>query len=128
MDLDFSALDNLKSKTDEMQHELGDLMRQKEELERRIKELQGTCYGAVTAGKTYLDREHFPTSRPDEWYVAYESTIMQYREKPERHIWRRLYTGRTRESAIKQIPMIIKDFQELYNKLTDQGGSTEGRR
>lgn len=96
-----------------MNSELQDLIKQKREIEERIKVLKNA---SVFYGCTKLDIYHYPTSRPDEWYIAVKVPGV-YEDEQSRY--RSIIRDHTRQECIDKIPTIIKDLQGLYDKLKE---------
>lgn len=96
-----------------MNSELQELMKQKREIEKRIKVLKNA---SVFYGCTKIDIDHFPTSRPDEWYVAVKVPGVCDGDQTR---YRSIIRGHTRQECIDKIPTIIKDLQGLYDKLKE---------
>lgn len=93
--------------------ELQDLINQKREIEKRIKQLKNA---SVFYGCTKIDIDHYHTSRPDEWYIAVKVSGV-YEDEQSRY--RSIIRGHTRQECIDKIPTIIKDLQVLYDKLKE---------
>lgn len=94
-----------------MNSELQELMKQKKEIEEKIRtiKMRTTFYGSAK-----LDIDHFPTDRLDEWYVAVKVSAV-YEDEQSRY--RSIVRGHTRQECIDKIPQIIEDLQGLYDKL-----------
>jgi len=92
-----------------MNSELQDLIKQKREIEERIKVLKNA---SVFYGCTKLDICHYSTSRPDEWYIAVKVPGV-YEDEQARY--RSIIRGHSKEECIEKIPQIINDLQGLYN-------------
>ena len=90
-----------------MNSELQELMKQKREIEEKIRTIKMcmTIYGSAK-----LDIDRFPTSRPDEWYIAVKVSGV-YEDEQSRY--RSIIRGHTRQECIDKIPTIIKDLQGL---------------
>ena len=94
-----------------MKNELDDLIQQKREIERKIKELRN-CASIV--GQAKIDVEHYPTTKPDRHFLAvYYKPLDSERSK-----WQTIFSANDRESVINKIPEIIENLQELYNRNT----------
>ena len=94
--------------------ELQILMKQKREIEERIRMLKNsmTVYGCVK-----LDIYHYPTTRPDEWYIAVKVPGVMPDDQTR---YRSIILGHSKEECIEKIPQIINDLQGLYDKLKEQ--------
>lgn len=94
-----------------MKNELDDLIQQKREIERKIKELRN-C--APIVGQAKIDVEHYPTTKPDRHFLAiYYKPLDSGRSK-----WQTIFSANDRDSVINKIPEIIENLQELYNRNT----------
>lgn len=92
--------------------ELEELKKQKREIEQKIKELECT---AVVCGCAKLDKEHYPTARPDEWAI-YIKRILG--EELERQFgWYSIIRSQDKEWCINQIQIVVNDLQGLLEKL-----------
>lgn len=110
--------------------ELEELMEQKKAIEQKIRLLRdGT---PIVTGCAKLDKEVYPTSKPDRYYVAVsvanckDETNASCRSKR----WKSISNGQSREDAISGIPEIVNGLIELYerftgNKLTEIAVKTE---
>ena len=95
---------------------LEELLEQRREINEQIRALKAT--GLVRAGRVKLDKETFPTNRPDEYYVAIEMEFIRL-GRPEKR-WKRIVRDTDRQKVIENIPIIIKDLQELYAQATEE--------
>lgn len=93
--------------------ELQRLMKQKKEIEERIRMLKNsmTVYGCVK-----LDIYHYPTTRPDEWYIAVKVPGVCEGDQSR---YRSIILGHSKEECIEKIPQVIKDLQGLYKQITE---------
>lgn len=93
--------------------ELQRLMKQKKELEERIRMLKNsmTVYGCVK-----LDIDHYPTTRPDEYYIAVKVPGVMPDDQTR---YRSIIRGHSKEECIEKIPQIINDLQGLYKQVTE---------
>lgn len=98
-------------------NELEELIRQKKELEERIRQARNQT---ISCGRAKLDVEHYPTQLPDRHYVAIMVDTSYLGDNRNR--WRTVANGKTRDDAINQIPTIINDLQSLYNQV--RGGES----
>ena len=90
-------------------NELEELIRQKKELEKRIKELKNQ---ACIVGRVKIDVEHYPTRKPDRHYLAvFYRPLDNGREK-----WQTIFSANNKQSVVDAIPSIVNDLQELYNR------------
>lgn len=92
-----------------MMNELEELLKQRREITERIRQLKEQ---AVICGRAKLDIERFPTSRPDEWYVAIKQLQFSGRE-----VWRSVIRNTDKQAVIDQIDDIINDLQALKQKV-----------
>ena len=93
--------------------ELQDLIKQKREIEERIKAIKNasTFYGC-----TKLDIDRYSTPRPDEWYIAIKVPGVC---KGDQTRYRSIIRGHSKEECIEKIPAIINDLQGLYKQITE---------
>lgn len=93
--------------------ELQRLMKQKKEIEERIRMLKNimTVFGCVK-----LDIDHYPTTRPDEYYIAVKVSDVMPGDQTR---YRSIIRGHSKEECIEKIPQVIKDLQGLYDKLKE---------
>lgn len=90
-------------------NELDDLIRQKKELEQRIKELKNN---ASVCGQVKIDMEHYPTAKPDRYYLAvYYKPLGDGRPK-----WQTVFSANDRQKVVEVIPSIIANLQDLYDR------------
>ena len=93
---------------------LEELKAKRKELDDQIKSLQSneTTYGLVK-----IDKEHFPTERPDEWglYIRCDmgNTILKGR-------WKCVIKDTDKEAVIGKIPGLVEDLQRLFNMACDE--------
>lgn len=97
--------------------ELETLLKQKEDLERRIRLLTD---GTITLDEVKLAIIRHPAAQKDKWAVSfrYEHTA-EYgwsREPKQTKKWVPIFACDNREEAVKRIPGAIKALQELYDK------------
>ena len=88
-------------------NELEELIRQKKELEKRIKELKNQ---ASVVGKTKIDVAHY-TSVDRHYLAVFYEPLNHGRKK-----WSTIFSSNNKQSVIDAIPSIIEDLQELYNR------------
>lgn len=100
-----------------MNEELELLKQKRKELDLQIKRLENKT---VVYGCAKLDREQYPTQRPDRYYVAIQ-TLGTYIGR-KREVWRTIVNGDTPLEAINKIPTVINDLQELYVKYKNENG------
>lgn len=100
--------------------ELKELLRQKREIEDKIKALHEGV--PVEIGNVKLDKEHYPTTKPDRYFVAVRSTYRDGNTKDSlgRDRWSAIINGTDRQAVIDQIPERIKELQALYDKLMER--------
>ena len=90
-------------------NELDELIRQKREIERKIKALKNN---ALVVGDAKIDIERYPTEKPDKHFLA-----VRYKADDEgRERWQKIYSAVDRESVVNRIPEIVDCLQELYSK------------
>lgn len=94
--------------------ELDELIKQKKEIEKKIKDLksQASAYGAASCAF-----ERYPTDLPDRWYVALDIAYVGtgYKRKSSR---RSIINGASKQEVIAKIPDVIRDLQGLYEQET----------
>lgn len=93
-------------------NELEELLKQKKEIEEKIKALKNQ--GCIN-GVAKIDIEHYPTEKPDRHFLA-----IRYKTYSGNESWRSIYSACDRESVIKAIPGIIYDLHGLYEKAGGQ--------
>lgn len=102
----------------ERNNELEKLKREKEEIELKIKALEQD--GIVVVENAKIDKEHFPTARPDEWFVAVKVELVKYpivdKKDGKKIAWRSVVRDLDRNKAIEKIDSVIKSLQELKRK------------
>lgn len=96
-----------------MNSELQDLIKQKREIEERIRQIKNSI---VIYGCAKIDIDHYPTSRPDEWYIAVKVPGVMPEDQAR---YRSIIRGHSKEECIEKIPTIIKDLQGLYKQVTE---------
>ena len=70
-----------------------------------------TVYGCVK-----LDIDHYPTTRPDEYYIAVKVPGVMPDDQTR---YRSIIRGHSKEECIEKIPQIINDLQGLYKQVTE---------
>lgn len=93
--------------------ELEDLIRQRKELDAKIKALKEKDYRYDRA-KLFL--YHFASTRPDEWRVAV-LCHEQWDGVIER--WKTIISGTSKESALASIDTVISSLDGLRKQLTE---------
>lgn len=93
--------------------ELAELIKQKREIEWRIKCLR---QGAQYYGCAKVDMDHYPTSRPDEWFIAIKVPGVMPEDQSR---YRSIIRGHSKKECIEKIPKIVNDLQGLYKQLTE---------
>ena len=91
--------------------ELEELKEERARINQKIKELENKDIIVVENAK--IDKECFPTSRPDEWFVAVKVELVD----DGKIIWRSVIRDWDRNKAINKIPFVINGLQNLYDKL-----------
>ena len=101
-----------------MDSKLDELIAKKKELEREISILKKN---SQICGCAKLDKDHYSTSKPDEWYVAIfqESCDEWDKKRGVRGRWRSVIRDRDKKVVIDKIDDVIADLQGLKNKLTE---------
>lgn len=98
-----------------MTNEIELLKQQKREIEQRLRELeQAEKY--VRIGKVKMTYEHFAGYVPD-YYCISVLLDKVTRSQTKKTMWRGIIQGEKKSEAIAQIPEVIADLQELYDKL-----------
>ena len=100
-----SELDNMN---------LEDLKKAKKEIEQRIRELG---HQTITYHGAKLDKEHYPTEKPDEWGIYVWRRFDE--DLCRRNQWQSVIRTTDRKKCIDLIPQLISDLQGLYDKLTE---------
>ena len=108
-----------------MTDELKKLIKEKEELEHRIKMLES---GAIMRDFVKLDRiNSYSEHQNGKWCVYYKREFFvrkgPYSKPKEATKWMPLFSGDTIEEAVGKIPDAVKALQELYN---DAKGGVDG--
>ena len=93
--------------------ELQELMKQKREIEERIMQIK---HPNVIYGCAKIDIDHYPTLRPDEWYVSVKVPGVMPEDQTR---YRSIIRGHSKEECIEKSPQIINDLQGLYDKLKE---------
>ena len=102
-------------------NELEKLMLQKEEIERKIRELKNS--GLVRFDTVKLDKQKWGTSA-ERWMVAVKSEEFDpYGFKRRKETWKSIINGHSRQEVIDQIPNVIKCLQALYDMGVNDGKS-----
>ena len=95
-------------------NELTDLIQQKRDIERRIREIKNQ---KMTNGVARIGMEHYAPDLPDRWYMGISTIFASpdrpgYRGAPK---YRSVIVGSCKKDVIKKIPDVIKDLQGLYD-------------
>lgn len=93
--------------------ELQELIKQKREIEERIRQIKTE---AIVYGCTKVGFEHFPTQRPDEWFVSVKVPGVMPNDKTR---YRSIIRGHSKKECIEKIPQIINDLQGLYESMKE---------
>lgn len=102
----------------EAKHEIERLQEERRRIDEQIRRLRN---GSPTiSGRAKLDVEVYPTDLPDRHYVAVLSSHYQVRRENGR--WRSIISAQTKEEAVRQIPDVIRDLQNLYDMLRTEEG------
>lgn len=98
-----------------MSDELSELLRQKKELEQRIKILRTAN---TTCRNVKLDKAHY-TSCEDEWFLAiYQEDIRPIPNRAKGR-WQSVFRSTDREKVVDAIDDIIQDLKGLKEKLNE---------
>lgn len=98
---------------------LEELKAKRREIDAEIKALMGK---AVVYEGAKLDKEHYPTCKPDEWGVyIYRRFDEDLNRRPQ---WQSVIRSTDRQKCIGQIAGVIADLQGLLRKL-DESRDTE---
>lgn len=94
---------------------LQELIRQKNEIERKIKEIKNA--GFVTVGNVKIEND---PSNNKLWYLAVRCVFHSRANIPPDHeryqeSWRKIVIESSREDVVKKIPEIVKNLQAIYN-------------
>ena len=93
---------------------LEELKAKRKALDDQIKALQSN---ETTFGRVKIDKEHFPTERPDEWglYIRCDmgNTILKDR-------WKCVIKNTDKADVIGKIPGLVEDLQRLFNMACDE--------
>ena len=100
-----------------MDSELEILRRQKRELEAKIRAL--TTELPIEYGRAKLDKEHYPTAKPDRWHIAVKVERCNAPVGYDTTRYRSIINGISREEVVDALPNVISDLQGLYKKLTE---------
>ena len=103
-----------------MASELELLIRQKHDIEERIKMLRNE--GITRFGIAKIDKEHYPTSRPDEWYVAVKTIQIGI---DTRSIWKSIIRSTDRDAVINAIESVITSLTQLQRELKGDSDETQ---
>lgn len=93
--------------------ELEDLIRQRKELDAKIKALKEKDYRYDRA-KLFL--YHFATTHPDEWRVA---VLCQEHREGVIERWKTIISSTSKESALASIDTVISSLEGLRKQLTE---------
>ena len=94
---------------------LEELIAQKREIEQKIREERNM---EIVVGRVKVGMEHYPTDKPDRYYVAIESGYNggNRLDCMGRRAWRSIISGLSRKDVIAGIPEIVRDLQKLYEQ------------
>ena len=101
-----------------MDSELERLKAQKKELERQIAILRKN---SQICGCVKLDKDHYSTSKPDEWYIAvFQESCDEYDKKRGMNgRWRSIIRNPDKKIVISKIDDVIADLQGLKEKIQE---------
>ena len=94
-------------------NELDILIQQKKELERKIKALRNQ---SDVVGQVKIDVEHYPTDKPDRFFLAVFYKPIPYMGYEGRSKWQTIFSANDRQSVIDAIPAIVENLQEMYDR------------
>ena len=90
-----------------MMSDLKELLRQRKELDEKIKQLRGIpVYKRCKVG-----RETYPTRKPDRFFVAVKYQPLD-NGRPR---YQTIFSSRDRDEVVNEIPKIIEELQGLYD-------------
>lgn len=89
--------------------ELESLIEARKKINERIKELKNP---RLYYGDAKIDLEHYTTSKPDRWYLAYKRNIYD----AESARWNSIVSATSKEEIINEIPVIIDTLSGLLDK------------
>ena len=92
--------------------ELEKLQAQKREIEEKIKALKNS--DVIVVGDIKIDKEHYPTDKPDRCYIAVRGVRRHMHKDVE--AWKSIISRDSMDELIEAIPKLISDIQELYQK------------
>ena len=95
---------------------LAELRAEKRRIDQAIRNAMMADYKQYGLAK--IDKEHFPTSKPDEFMISV------FRQTPcdgRREGWTSIIRNNDKAEAIKCIPKVIEDLQRLYDELMEGG-------
>lgn len=109
-----------------MTDELDRLLKEKEELERKIRMLTD---GAVFNDNAKIDMIRYPGAQNGKWALSYKYSYIEKHGRMgvpvQRNKWNTLFYGSNREEVVMKIPDIIRDLMSLYEKARgDSDGGT----
>lgn len=90
---------------------LEELRRKRKEIDDEIKKIINADFYQV--GNVKFDKDHYPTNRPDEFYVAVHCEIPD----SGKLVWRSVVRNTDKQKAIDGIPDVIENLKELYDAL-----------
>lgn len=94
-------------------NELDILIQQKKELEWKIKALRNQ---SDVVGQVKIDVQHYPTDKPDRFFLAVFYKPIPFRGYEGRSKWQTIFSANDRQSVIDAIPAIVENLQELYDR------------
>lgn len=96
-----------------MNKELERLIKQKKEIEQRIRELKNDD---VVCGCVKLSKEHYPTPKPDEWFIAVKRRYAF--EVGDRQVrYDSIIRTHEKQHLIPLMVEVINDLTELKERL-----------
>ena len=98
---------------------LEELQQMKKEIEAEISRLKNEL---IICGNVKFDKEHYPTSRPDDYIISVKvETRDIFREEQRKTIFRAVLRDPDRQKVIDGLDPLITDLCELRKKLKEIG-------
>lgn len=95
--------------------ELEKLLAQRKAINERIRQIHHE--GITSWGIAKIDKEHYPTQRPDEWYIAIKTIPINLDRRSQ---WNSIICGNDRQEVINAIGSVITSLTQLQNILTKE--------
>lgn len=105
-------------KIEEYEEELRKLREQKKQIESQIAILKQQ---SQVCGCAKLDKDHYATSKPDEWYIAVFQECCDEIDKKRgvKGRWRSIIRNPDMQKVIDGIDVVIADLQGLKEKIKE---------